>query len=217
MTDLELMERIYAQAGAAIAAAVKGTALPESLLAALIANETGEEFASGGVTAACQAKRFEPAVLLDLWNVLLSRKPSYGSIDRVDLLRYVAKIPAIPVNVPATIPADAPILLDGLANSWGLTQIMGYHALDPALFPSQPFYASGLQDAMTCLSTTVKMLVEFGQRFDLQASSLFADLFRCWNSGRPDGKTFDPAYASNGVRRMNLYQQIDNSPASPGG
>jgi len=32
-------------------------------------------------------------------------------------------------------------------------------------------------------------------------------LFRCWNTGRPDGKTADPAYVENGLRRMEIYRE----------
>jgi len=33
-------------------------------------------------------------------------------------------------------------------------------------------------------------------------------LFRCWNTGRPDGRTADPAYVENGRRRMEIYREL---------
>jgi len=32
----------------------------------------------------------------------------------------------------------------------------------------------------------------------------FEPLFRCWNSGNPKGKTFDPQYVPNGLSRMKI-------------
>ena len=36
----------------------------------------------------------------------------------------------------------------------------------------------------------------------------FAELFRCWNTGRPNGKTFDPNYVQNGLRRIEIYRRL---------
>jgi len=207
MTDQELMQKIHDVAGAILVGAADKTSVPEAFLAALVANETGKEFAEGGLVAAAQAKRFEPGVLADLWQVLMGRKMAYGSIGRTDLLRYVTGLPAIPINVPVNIPSNALNLLDGLATSWGITQIMGYHAMEAALF-AQPAYANRLLDPETDLDVTTKMLAQFAAHFSLDLAKDFADLFRCWNTGSPSGKTFDPNYVPNGLKRMQLYDAV---------
>ena len=56
------------------------SSVPASFLGALVANESG-----GNVLA----KRFEPAVLAHLWEVLLGRKAAYGTIGRTDLVAFV--------------------------------------------------------------------------------------------------------------------------------
>lgn len=174
------MDRIRAQWGAAIKAACATSTVPESFLAALIAGE------SGGDT---NAKRFEPAVLGLLWQVLMGRKADFGDIGGKDLDGYV-------------ISTDGEVslaTLDALACSWGLTQIMGYNVYriaPPARLQSDPEFA---------LVTTLRMLGQFAQRFGLDLANEPVGLFTCWNAGSPDAKTTDPHYAQNGVTRMALY------------
>ncbi|MDE3178922.1 MAG: hypothetical protein KGM47_04600, partial [Acidobacteriota bacterium] len=55
----------------------------------------------------------------------------------------------------------------------------------------------------------------FARRFGLRMSADFGSLFRCWNTGEPDGQTSDPGYVEEGIRRMALYRQL--MAASPGG
>jgi len=40
----------------------------------------------------------------------------------------------------------------------------------------------------------------------------FEELFRCWNTGRPYGKTYDPAYVETGLRRMTIYRELSHPP-----
>ena len=52
----------------------------------------------------------------------------------------------------------------------------------------------------------VEILEAFRREFAMQVTADYIpQLFRCWNTGRPDGKTFDPAYVPNGLRRMQIY------------
>jgi hypothetical protein len=196
MNDQQLMQSIKGEWGAQIADACSASSVPESFVAALIANE------SGGDT---DAKRFEKGVLASLWEVLLGRKASYGSIGRADLVAFVADLAAPPVQSPRALPADALQRIDRLATSRGLTQVMGYHTLE---------HASSLEDPMDlvlparCLKETLRLLTEFAVRFHLDVKLDFEQLLRCWNTGEPDGRTFDPAYVANALNRKTIYEGL---------
>jgi Transglycosylase SLT domain len=196
MTDQELMQSIKTKYGAAIAQVCAASSVPPAFLAALIANE------SGGNT---DAKRFEPGVLVALWQVLLGRKATYGAIGRADLVRFVSGLPVEPVQVPTALRADTYQLLDSLAHSWGLTQIMGYHCLEQGCPVAAP---PALQNPETSLRATVWMLVHFAAEFHLDVASDFSDLLHCWNAGSPGAATFDPHYVSNAMMRMDAYKAL---------
>lgn len=218
MTDIELMQRIKAEAGDAIATACERSSVPPAFVAGLIANETGEQFASAGLAGAMNARRFEKNVLAALWEVLLGRKAAYGSLGRKDVLLYVvsgqvAKSGAGFTTVPATIPADSLLRMDRLASSAGLTQVMGYHVLEAA---SGLEHTDDLMLPGRCLEETIRLLAEFAERFQLDLTSEFPPLFTCWNTGSPEGKTFDPDYVKNGLRRMQLYAGISISSGGGG-
>jgi hypothetical protein len=193
MTEQELMQSIKTQHGAAIAAACHTSSVPENFLAALIANESGGK---------SDAKRFEKGVLLNLWEVLLGRKAHFGSLGRGDLLKFVTALQSGQTRFADNLPADAFQRVDGLATSWGLTQIMGYHVvttavtLDDLLVPEHH------------LGFALSMLAGFAHQFSLDVTAEFSELFRCWNTGRPDGTTFDPLYVSNGLVRMAIWTSL---------
>ena len=107
----------------------------------------------------------------------------------------------------ATVSAPALSVLEDaairrLATSWGLTQIMGYHML------GRPEPVEKLCDPAFHYRMAVQMIEEFAVRFHLDPQRDFEALFRCWNTGRPDGKTFDPAYAEKGMRRIEICRQL---------
>jgi hypothetical protein len=187
--------------GGTIAEACKSSSVPESFLAALIAGE------SGGHN---DAKRFEKGVLAALWEVLLGRKAAYGSIGRADLVGYVTGLQGTPINAPASLPANAFQRVDALATSWGLTQIMGYHVLEFGVT------MDSLNNPPAHLTLATKLLAQFAQHFQLDVTQEFGNLFRCWNTGQPDGKTFDPNYVPNGMARMQVYADILANETDPG-
>jgi hypothetical protein len=102
MSEQALMAKIKAGYGQIIREAVNGTAIPEALVAALIANETG----GNGL-----AVRFEPGVYRHLAEVLSGAAHSYGQITK------------------AVLAGKTDEDIRALATSWGATQIMGYNAL----------------------------------------------------------------------------------------
>lgn len=189
-TDLELMQDLKARFGATIDAACSVSSVPAAFLAALVANESG-----GNVNA----KRFEKNVLAALWEVLLGRKEAYGSIPRIRVVSYVSGVSIPTINAPTNLPANAFQRVDDLATSWGLTQIMGYHALEFDIPLAE------LQSPEGNLAIATKMFAGFARAFGLDLTKDFSDMLHCWNAGSPSAPTFDPQYVPNALRRMDLY------------
>jgi Transglycosylase SLT domain len=198
MNDQELMQSIKTKWGAAIAGACHASSVPESFLAALIANESGGN---------PDAKRFEKNVLAALWEVLLGRKANYGSIGRADILA------AIHLSIFATrqiafddagLPSNPFVTLDSLATSWGLVQIMGYEVIPFHLIAG----VSALQQPATELPVAIRMLTEFATTFHFDLGKDFGEMFDCWNTGRPHAPTFDPQYIPNGLHRKAIYEAL---------
>lgn len=199
MSDKTLMQFVKTEWGAVIDSSCSGSALPAAFVAALIAGESG-----GNVNA----KRFEKNVLAALWEVLVGRKAAYGRISHAALLAHLWT----DYNPPFLLEefSDALQRLDALATSWGLTQIMGYHVLDPDLIPQPPDGSPttlGI-NAPLSLQYTIALLEGFAKEFTIDERREFDKLFRCWNTGRPDGATFDPAYVNNGLARMAIWTSL---------
>jgi hypothetical protein len=91
--------------------------------------------------------------------------------------------------------------LRDLASSWGYTQIMGFHMV------GHRGTVRDLLDPASHFHFATQLLAEFAQDYQLDVTYEFAELFRCWNTGRPYGKTTDPAYVEHGLRRMELYRR----------
>jgi hypothetical protein len=201
MTDtanLELMWKIHAEYSVAIAEACKTTAIPAAFVAALIANESGGN---------PDAKRFEKNVLADLWEVLLGRKANFGSIRRTQILDFIyASIGPSTTDASGITPAMQ--RLDGLATSWGLTQIMGYHILEQGLIPVHAVDPESMAAVQMSLHYTIALLERFAKQFRIDERLEFEKLFRCWNTGEPAGKTFDLGYVPNGLARVKLYDSL---------
>jgi hypothetical protein len=195
--NLALMTRIHDKWAISIADACRTSSVPEPFLAALVANETGGD---------PYGKRFEHGVLASLWEVLQGRKAAYGSIHRDDVVHYIAPASAIVGSLPPSGFASAVTAslqrLDSLASSWGLTQIMGYEAIVFGVT------VSDLQVPAYGLKTTLRMLGEFAERYQLDLAKDFSQLLDCWNSGRPHSPTADPAYIPKGLQRMQIYQEL---------
>jgi hypothetical protein len=196
--DIALMTRIRTEWGATIAQACAASSVPPALLAALVANETGGD---------PHAKRFERGVLASLWEVLQGRKEAYGSLGRVELLAFIvnASASAGPVSgagFPSQL-ASALQRLDGLATSWGLTQIMGYEAI---VFGVS---FADLQNPLFGLRTSLRMLSQFAEHNDLDVTRNFSELLDCWNTGRPHSVRVDHQYLADGLARMKIYQELE--------
>lgn len=202
MSDTELMQQIFDKYHAGILApAAAGKPLPESFLAALVANESGGN---------PNALRFEPAVFLALGEVLIGQKAHYfpsgasHPLGNLDLLAYVS--PEDTGVVALGFTGDFTMRLkrlQQLATSYGLTQIMGWHAIEMA----KPFgVLTG--GPVGQIGFTVELLTYFANRYSLNMAADFEALLRCWNTGKPTGTTFDLAYVPNGLHRMGLYEAL---------
>jgi len=185
-------------------------------LAALTANE------SAGVA---NAARFEPAVYRHLRDIAAGVSIAYGRIHAADLdrateamlnakgddfhARYLTT--AFATGNRQAIAALEDDSLRQLATSWGYTQIMGYHVV------GMNATVRNLIDPSFHYSLAVELLTDFARQFKLDPQRDFEQLFRCWNSGSPTGKTYDPNYVVNGLRRMEVYRKVtaDQQKATP--
>lgn len=206
--ERRLVQRVFERCNEVIVEACAKSAVPAEFMGALAANE------SGGYG---DATRFEPAVYRHLVEVSQGRRPSYGSINATALDDEVGEL--LPASDAATLHArcmtqgfaeihspEISKATDGalreLATSWGYTQIMGYHMV------GQSGDVHKLLDPQFHFRMAVWLLAEFAMEYHLDAARDFAEMFCCWNTGRPHGRTFDPDYVDNGMRRMQLYRGL---------
>jgi len=193
-TEIAQMKQIHDKWADLIAAAARTTIVSEAFLAALVAGESNGDPA---------AKRFEPAVFEHLLEVCMGKRAAFSvpGINRllgaVDLLGYIGTHPAAFVDGLRTA-AD-------LATSFGLTQIMGWHLVE--LYQEDKLEKMKDDPALQ-LEMTVQLLVIFANKYDLDLAKETEAIFTCWNTGEPDGHTYDPNYVANGQRRIQIYQQI---------
>lgn len=192
-----LMSKVKSECGEWIDAAVKNTTIPDSFLAALTANESGGDVA---------AVRFEPQVFANLALVLIGRRANFGSIGAQDLESLCA--PSHDGGVPLTF-AQSSLVLVNLASSWGPTQIMGYHALEGNYPLSDlPSLQKHYPRALQLLAAFRKQWGDKIPTWDDDPVAAATALFRCWNTGKPDGVTYDPLYVSHGLDRMTIYATL---------
>ena len=154
------------------------SSFPKSFIMALTAGETGAWLIHNADVPA----RTEQAVYNHLLGVQNGTERNYGAITQADL----------------TGRSD----LHDLASSWSLTQIMGYFCIP------WKCQLSEIQNPATHYNWTLRLLDEFEHSFWLDPAKDFMEFARCWNSGNPHGKTYDPNYAQNVVDRMEAYQSL---------
>lgn len=198
--DIDLMQRILRTFGATLGPVATATTypIPSQFLAALVANESGGN---------PNAKRFEPAVFVSIWKVLLGRATDFQRISKPQFMRFVDPSTLdVAGRVPANV-ANSLQRLDGIATSWGLTQIMGYHTVRLVDAPGWRSIEQ-LQTVMGNLQFAALLLTDFMKQYHLDPLKNPDKLFRCWNSGHPDGTTTDPAYVPNGIVRMNIFSEL---------
>jgi hypothetical protein len=194
-----LMKTIATKFGVTIAGTVTATRIPESFLAALIANE------SGGNPS---AKRFEISHFGEILAVVAGVRATFnppGISRALGAKDFASFLNPDPVNSGINLPFSIAIgRAVSLATSIGLTQIMGWHYLEFDLA-----YLLPVPDIEKQLRMTMNLLAYFANRYTLNFSSDAEKLFACWNCGFPDpSKTYDPHYCANGLRRMAIYEVL---------
>jgi hypothetical protein len=221
--ERKVLERIRERCSAPIVEACRHSLVPTEFLGALTANE------SAGVATAA---RFEPAVYSHIRAVANGQAMAYGSIRARDVdleadeildlnsspqakpeapgktheshARYLT--PGFLNNNRLAIAALEDDVIRQLATSWGYTQIMGYHMV------GRPGTVKDLLDPVAHYRLAVELLEQFAADFHLDVQCEFPELFCCWNTGRPYGKTYDPSYVTNGMRRLEVYRALAQQP-----
>lgn len=180
--DQELMARVERVCGPLFDAisppAHPTTTFPREFILALTAGETGAWL----IHNADVPPRFEAGVYEHLVNVQVGRERDFYNILQSKLVNRDD--------------------LRDLASSWGLTQIMGYQILD------WDCPLSEIQNPPTHYKWALRLLDEFEHDYWLDPTKDFAEFARCWNSGSPHGKTFDPNYAQNVLDRMEALKSL---------
>lgn len=197
MSDRDLMLKIRREWGDTIADVCKASSIPANFLAALVANESGGDAA---------VMRREPSAVCGMCEVLAGYRPAFQGMDRETILKCVSP-PADRAETWAagTVGSHVSSVADHLVYmgaSWGLTQIMGWQEAKRA----KP--AKTIQDPRGNLLFALDILERFAEAYSLDLTQNFEAMLRCWNSGTPTGKTFDPNYVTNGLNRRTVYGLI---------
>jgi hypothetical protein len=207
-----LLARVFTRCQVFMAAACASSPVPPEFLAALTANESAGD---------PKAVRFEPAVYAHLKAVASGTSPHTSGIvedalaaEVADMLhpksgdfhtRYLTE-PFAANHQGALSRLDEESLRE-LATSWGFTQIMGYHMV------GRSGTVRDLLDPAFHFRLALELLAEFTSAYRLDPARDFAAMFRCWNTGRPNGETYDPRYVERGLARMDIYRETAASMA----
>ncbi len=205
--ERKLVERVFGRCHGSILPACAYSSVPPQFLGALTANESG-----GNPKAA----RFEPGVYDHLKAVAAGKSPAYSGVQTKDLDAEIAEVlhpksgdfharylsPVFGANHRQEIAALEEEALRELSTSWGFTQIMGYHML------GRNAGVQDLLDPQFHFRLAIELLAEFAEHFQLDLASEFREMFRCWNTGGPYGKTHDPQYVEKGLQRMEIYREL---------
>jgi len=242
VTDAELMALIRTRYGAQLAAACHPSSLPEAFLAAVVANESGGNPAAArpepavftrlvNVAAGHQALFSCPGIRKPLSATDLLAYASPGELQPSQIVAEYQGPPFMPYPLgtgteplPGSPMPGAPARglqwglkrLGELATSWGLTQIMGWHLIEMAGYAGFRWTVGDLADAGKNLLCAVALFTYFGEHYQLDPVREFEQLLRCWNTGTPDGATFDPMYVQNGLARMAAYSGLALAAPTPG-
>jgi hypothetical protein len=201
------VRRVFIRCEEFIQEACRTSPVRAEFLGALTANESG-----GDPTAV----RFEPSVYRHLKAVAAGECPRYGGIGAEALCQELAEVlhpktgefHAVFLNSlfmagqASELSRLADEALRELASSWGFVQIMGFHVI------GRRGTVRDLREPRFHYRFANQLLAEFAESYQLDLARDFAELFRCWNTGRPDGKTADPAYVEHGLMRMEIYRGL---------
>ena len=202
-----LVRRVFARCDGFIQEACGSSSVRPEFLGALTAGE------SGGNPAAV---RFEPSVYRHLKAVAAGESPRYVGIRAQALCEELAEVlhpktgefhekflnSLFTAGQASELSRLADEALRELASSWGFVQIMGFHVI------GRHGTVRDLLEPRFHYHLAIQLLAEFAASYQLDLAREFEELFRCWNTGRPDGRTADPAYVENGLMRIEIYRAL---------
>jgi hypothetical protein len=204
--EVRLLRRVWQRCHPVLADACRYSSVPPAFLGALVANESGGD---------ANAKRFEPAVYRHLKSLAAGERSAYSGHDRASLEREIEEmlhpksatfhapfLHALAEAQASDLAARQDEALRELATSWGYTQIMGYHLV------GRPGTVLDLVEPRFHFRFALELLADFAERYQLDVTREFAEMFRCWNTGQPYGATTDPRYVEKGLRRMEVYRRL---------
>ena len=201
------MQRVFMRCDEFIQGACHSSSVPCEFLGALTANE------SGGNNAAV---RFEPSVYRHLKAVAAGERPRYGGIGTEALSKELAEVlhpksgefhamflnSLVESGKASELFRLADEVLRELASSWGYAQIMGFHVM------GRGGTVRDLVEPRFHYRFANQLPAEFAETYQFDVRREFEEMFRCWNTGSPDGRTADPAYVSAGLERMEIYRSL---------
>jgi len=179
-------EAIYNNIESVVKKAALDSIIPPELLFALCCNESGLWLAKNELIPL----RFEPHVLNFLRLVKKGEKHDYKGIVMNDLIEL------------------SPDKLQEASCSYGITQIMGWWKF------FIPFDIEQIKtDNLKALHITITILTlpqdkqPIGNESALQYINEFdyESVFRIWNTGKHDGKTYDDDYVKNGFKATLMW------------
>jgi hypothetical protein len=202
-----LVRRVFGRCDGFIQEACRSSSVRPDFLGALTAGE------SGGNSAAV---RFEPSVYRHLKAVAAGETPRYVGIGAQALCEELAEVlhpkagdfhekflnSLFTAGQASELSRLADEALRELASSWGFVQIMGFHVM------GRHATVRDLLEPRFHYRLANQLLAEFAASYQLDLAREFEELFCCWNTGRPDGRTTDPAYVENGLMRMEIYRAL---------
>lgn len=175
----KLAQQIQDRFGVRIHEVTWGTTVPADFLASLISVEAGKD-SRGQIKE--DATRFEPHVYTKLKQVRDGKLLQYNKIRR------------------AQIKDASDESLRALATSCGLTQIMQWWSIHLGISVAELRGPNHLKHAVKLLEmTAAKQLADVN----------YEGALRIWNTGRPTGKTHDPAYVENATAVMDAYAELE--------
>jgi len=204
---MAVIEAVRKVAGPYLAVFAPSSSVPVEFWAALTANESGGHLARGIPPEKIQRK--EPNPISQLCLLAAGFKPKF-SLSTADLIaefgelgearrRASYHLEMMPTDPAALVDLPLRAFID-YGSSWSFTQVMGYHALTWSGITLAEIRAAG-----THYLCAARLMAQFCQRYGLDPRKDFEEMGRCWNTGRPDGICFDPAYLDNLKRRMELW------------
>jgi hypothetical protein len=161
--------------------------------------------------------RREPAVFRHLCMVTAGFESTYGSIDASEIKSEIweslqAKAASYHAGEIGRLAGSVTLELLDLAtvrdvldfsSSWGFLQVMGYHVIE-----WDGTTLEDLRNPYAHYSLAQRLMDSFVLRWKLNRTVDFVQMARCWNTGNPNGTTWDARYVPNVLEAMQLWPSL---------